>query len=153
MRLVVSDTSPLTALLQIDRAELLPILFEDIIIPEAVHRELLRTYADLPSWLRITKSPPIPDTIASSDLDRGEAEAISLAVWLQADLLLIDELKGREVARAHGLEMAGVLGVLVLAKRRGLIPAVLPLIDELRQTATCWFSDDLVQHILRLAGE
>src|SRR4051794_13245946 len=98
MRVVVSDTSPLTALLQIGYAELLPSLFEEIYIPAAVHEELSRSHDALPPWLIIQSPSSIPASVAAARLDPGEAEAIALFLELQADLLVIDEIDARAIA-------------------------------------------------------
>lgn len=153
MRLVVSDTSPLTGLLQIGRADLLVELFEVVIIPPAVRAELLHDHPQLPEWLETIDPVEVPTSVASAGLDQGEAQAISLALELRPDFLLIDELKGRTFAEARGLRVTGVLGVLLLAKDRGCIAAVVPLIYELRHVAGCWFSDQLVEMVRLAAGE
>ncbi|MBI5503253.1 MAG: DUF3368 domain-containing protein [Deltaproteobacteria bacterium] len=70
-----------------------------------------------------------------------------------ADTVLLDERLGRRVARAHGLRVTGLLGALVLAKERGHLTAVRPLIVELRLRAGCWFDDDLIADVCRAAGE
>jgi predicted nucleic acid-binding protein len=78
--IVVSDTSPITSLLQTGHGELLPILFGKVLVPTAVEAELLRFHVALPDWLRVQ---PIVDHQQADDLgvllDRGEAEAIVLA--------------------------------------------------------------------------
>ena len=66
-----------------------------------------------------------------STLDKGEAEAIALAKQEASDILLIDELLGRKIAKKHGLKVIGTGGILVEAKRRGLIPLLKPMLDEL----------------------
>ena len=97
--IVVSDTSPISALLRIKQLDLLEKLYEKVIIPEAVERELLRGHCTLPSFVEIRA---IKDTAAfkrlCSRLDPGEAEAIVLARELHADFILIDESLGRSVA-------------------------------------------------------
>lgn len=82
--IVVSDTSPLTALLQTGRAELLQRLFGRIVIPPAVQHELLREHPELPEWLEVEEPGPIPFPIIEADLDPGETEALALALRLRA---------------------------------------------------------------------
>lgn len=151
--LVVSDTSPLTALLQIGRADLLPLLFSQIFIPPAVRAELLREHAALPTWLETRPPFSIPASLVAAHLDLGETEALALALELHADTVLLDERLGRRVARAHGLRVTGLLGILVLAKELGHLPAVRPVIADLRLRVGCWFDDLLIGDVYRAVGE
>ena len=151
--IVVSDTSPLTALLHIGRAELLRQIFERVIIPPAVHSELLREHPALPSWIDVKAPGPIPSAITDACLDPGETQALALALELHADTVLMDERRGRRVAESLGLEPTGVLGCLVLAKRDGFLHAVSPIIAELQTVSGCWFDGALISAILRAAGE
>ena len=128
--LVVSDTTPLTALLQIGRADLLPLLFARILIPPAVRDELLREHPTLPTWLETRPPAAIQPSLAAAKLDPGETQALALALEVHDDTVLLDERLGRRVARAHGLRVTGLLGTLVLAKKRGHLAAVRPLIAE-----------------------
>lgn len=152
--IVVSDTSPLTALLTVGRAELLATLFGEVVVPEAVRRELLRTHADLPSWLRVE---PVrqPERVAlyAQTVDAGEAEAIALARELRADHLLMDERKGRRLAASEGLSVVGLLGVVLMAKRRGLITSARGLLLQLDREAGVYLSDELREAALRSVGE
>jgi len=125
---VISDTSPLNYLALIDLQDILPALFERVLIPEAVWHELSSPAAPLPvkdwlgtspSWLdRRIVSQISPDL---QTLDSGEREAIALAQSVEAGLVLLDERRGRRVARGLGLTVSGTLGVLDLAARRGLV--------------------------------
>src|SRR5919109_1684875 len=128
--IVVSDTSPLTALLTVGEADILLKLFADVVIPEAVRNELLRNHPQLPSWLRVESvKDPIRASHYSHTVDAGEAEAIELAKELHADRLLIDERKGRRLAIQEGIPVIGLMGVVLLAKRRQLVPSARALLD------------------------
>ena len=86
-------------------------------------------------------------------LHSGEAEAIALATDLKADIVLIDEQEGRQLASKAGLAVTGVLGALLRAKRRGEIAAVKPEIDLLRSKARFFVSPLLEAKVLVAAGE
>ena len=87
------------------------------------------------------------------ELDIGESEAIALALEIGADQILLDERKAREFAATKGLNLTGVLGILVAAKSRGLIPKVRPLIIVLRSRADFWLSEALCNRALQAADE
>lgn len=86
-------------------------------------------------------------------MGEGEAEAIALAIELRADLLLIDERLGRIVAARNEVEIIGVMGVLVQARRLGLIPSVKPILDDLIAAAGFWVSGPLYRRVLESVGE
>lgn len=152
--IVVSDTSPISALLSVGKQDILLQLFGDVIIPQAVNDELLHFHKELPSWLRVQS---VQDSSASAKyaqvVDEGEAEAIELAKELHADRLLIDERKGRQLALREGLSVIGLLGVVLLARRKGLIPSSRALISRLEKEAGVYFARDLVESVLKSAGE
>jgi predicted nucleic acid-binding protein len=125
---VISNTSPLNYLALIGFQDILPALFGRVLIPDAVWHELrspeapqlVKNWLDAsPSWLdrRVVSQVP-PDL---QHLDAGEREAIALAQSVDASLVLLDERRGRRVARNLGLVVSGTLGVLDLAARRGLV--------------------------------
>lgn len=152
--IVVSDTSPLTALLTIGQADLLTNLFGEVIIPPAVHSELLRTHPILPSWLHVQKLRDDSKTrLYSQNVDCGEAEAIALAEELRADHLLIDERKGRRLAQQRGVPVLGLLGVILIAKRARLIPSARALLDQLDREAGMYLGEQLKNTALKTVGE
>ena len=91
--------------------------------------------------------------LLSSELHRGEAEAIALAIEMNADVVLIDERDGRIAARQAGLTLTGVLGVLLRAKTTGQITTVKPHIQALRTQARFFVSERLETEVLCSAGE
>jgi len=125
---VVSDTSPINYLLLIDQIDLLPRLFEQILIPDAVRDEMLapdapvaiqQWIANSPVWLTVQSVSVIDPTL--NVLDRGEQAAITLAQTLPAELLLIDERLGRQIAGDRGLPIIGTIGILDDAAAQGFI--------------------------------
>ena len=152
--IVVSDTSPITSLAKIRRLDLLRTLYHLITIPSAVNSELRRGQILIPDWIQV-RSATDRALVAQLeiDLDFGEAEALAVALELRADLVLIDEKRGREVAHRLGLRFVGLLGVVLDAKRQGHVRAVRPLLDELATQAGFWIRDDLRREILEAAGE
>lgn len=152
--IVVSDTSPLTALLTVGAAEILPNLFGEVIIPEAVRDELLHTHSSLPEWVRVVAVRNAAETQRfSQSVDLGEAEAIELAKELHADRLLIDELKGRRLATQEGIAIIGLLGVVLLAKRKLLIPSARALLQRLDQNAGMYLAENVREAALKTIGE
>lgn len=153
--IVVSDTSCVTNLLAIGRASLLRELFGEVIIPSAVARDLRAAHTALPDFIReqSAKNASRAQALADNPLDEGEAEAIVLAEELHADYLLMDEAAGRAMAIRCGLRVIGLLGLLLRAKDRGMIPAVAPLLNTLERAAGFWMTADLKRRVLDQAGE
>jgi predicted nucleic acid-binding protein len=123
---VVADTSPVNYLILIGQIEILHRLYTRILIPPAVLDELKHRVApepvqnwaaQPPHWLEVVTPK---SSFSAAQLDRGESEAIALAIEMQADVLLIDEQAGRQEAARRGLKVAGTLSVLDEADRAGL---------------------------------
>lgn len=160
--LIVSNTSPLSNLGMIGQLPLLQQIYPKVIIPPMVHSELMRLsviQTEIASlitlgWLEIQ---PVMDlgmlTTLSNRLDPGEAAAITLAIELSADRLLIDERLGRTIAIQYGLKIRGIIGILSNAKATGLIPTLRPLLDELIDQAGFRLSTELYERTLREVGE
>ncbi|MCX6047292.1 MAG: DUF3368 domain-containing protein [Chloroflexi bacterium] len=158
--IVVSDTSTLLALIWLDRTDLILKLFGQVHAPVAVKTELDRNLRNLGlsefrfnNWMVIT---PVRDQLAvkllRDQLDVGESEAIVLAHELGADLLLMDERRGRRRALQSNLTILGTLGILLRGHQLGFIVQVRPLLNALRQLPF-HMSDALYADILRRAGE
>lgn len=158
---VVANAGPLIALAQIDQIELLPALYGKIVIPAAVQQEVVAPGHGRPGVETIQKADwivlrRVQDTVAvqllSERLDQGESEAIALALEINADLILIDEARGRRVAETRGLHKTGTLGTLIAARKRGLVLTVRPLLDALVDSGF-YMSDELYQTVLSLVPE
>jgi predicted nucleic acid-binding protein len=157
--LIVSDTSPITNLLQIGHLDLLKQVFGQVVIPKTVYEELgelpqQQLFIDGQSWLTVlaARSQEVISSL-TEELDPGEAEAIALALEIKADYLVIDELKGRHKAELLGLKIVGLLGVLIQAKQAGYIQAVEPLLIALREKAGFRIHHALYKRVLQLAVE
>jgi predicted nucleic acid-binding protein len=148
--IVVSDTSILINLAWLDRLFLLRELYGDLLIPQAVWHEVVKRGAGKPGaaevkaadWIQV-REVVNKDLVRAlrQDLDAGEAEAIALAVEVEADLLLMDERLGRETAQHFGLRYLGLIGVLLIARQRELITGIKPDLDRLRQVAGFYISE------------
>ncbi len=156
MPLIISDASPIHYLTLIGETQILPALYARVIIPQKVYEEIrrpqtpliLRAFADaLPSWIEVCAISTQID-ISLLTLDQGEQEAITLALELKADALLIDESKGRDAARLHGLQVIGTMRVLYDAAGLGLCELE-KAFERLRQT-NFRASDALYDHFLAL---
>jgi predicted nucleic acid-binding protein len=160
--IVVSNTSPITNLAAINQLNLLQQLYSRIIIPEAVTHELTNVGTIVPGatevqtfeWIQVQTITNRSTVISLQlELDEGEAEAIALASELKADLLLLDERRGYQVPSRYGLRVKGVLGVLIAAKSRRLIPAVKPVMDDLIGIAGFWVTEQLYNRVLQMVSE
>lgn len=162
--IVISDTSAITNLAAIGQLQLLSQLYNQVTIPEAVYRELADIEPPVPgtqevqtaSWLKVRQvinHKVIKRLQDQVRLDPGESEAIALALELKADLLLIDERRGRAEADRLGVKITGLLGILVEAKRKHLVIAVKPLMDALITTSEFRVSSALYKQILDIVEE
>jgi hypothetical protein len=149
---VVSDSGPLIALERIEQLQLLPELFTRILIPPAVEKEVASRWI-LPGWVvvRPLGRPPRLGRLALS-LGAGEREAIGLSLEIAAAHLLVDDKAARRLAKSLRLPIIGTLGLLLAAKRRGLLPTVRPHLDAL-QRASFYLTRDLYARVLAEAGE
>lgn len=159
---VVSNASPLIGLARIGELELLQQLYGELVIPEAVAREVVLEGAGLPAADQVRKAAWIKtQTISNSQLVRvlhenlgaGEAEAIALALETEAELLLLDEHRGRQTALHLDLPYIGLVGILIEAKSKGYIDLVKGYLNSLRDTAGFHISDQLYMRVIQDEGE
>lgn len=161
---VVSNTSPVLNLAIIGRLSLLHEQFGEIWIPAAVLEEL-RVEEDLPGsqavrealearWLQVeeVKNQALVQVL-QRDLDKGEAEAIALAVQVKAERTLLDEREARRVAKSLGLKVTGLLGVLLRAWREGKLLSLQKAMDELRERAGFRIGAGLYADLIEESGE
>jgi predicted nucleic acid-binding protein len=156
---VVVNASPLITLFKSQLADLLPQLFGQVQVPPAVWIEVTASKDDfaaqmLPysSWATQTDDIAIHPLVSAWDLGAGESEVLSYALLHPDHTAMIDDAAARRCAISLNISTLGTGGMIVLAKRRGLIPSVLNPIQALRD-AGLWLSDDLVNLLKRQAGE
>ncbi len=160
--IIVSDTSALSNLAVVEHLWLLEAIYQTVIIPDLVASELAAaSNPAIPAILKLdwvqtrslSQSQLANQLQQERGLDAGEANAIALALELQADDLLIDERLGRQEAVRLGLSIIGILGILLIAKQRSLILEVQPVMDALSDQAGFRISPQLYQRVLTLAKE
>ncbi len=160
-KIVVSDTTAITHLAKIGRLNLLRWLYSEILIPRAVHSELLNANPRQPgaiqvlnaSWIKVVevKNRNLVNKLERK-LDFGESEAIALAIELKSDVLIIDEAMGRSIATQLGKNIIGMIGVLLQAKKAGLIDSIETDLRQLKNTGFR-LNQDLFDSALEIAGE
>ena len=157
--IVVSDSSPLISLAILNKLTILDQLFDEIYIPMAVYNEVARQnkpyYQELACFSanRVKRIQNQSDVqLLLKDLDIGESEAIVLAKENNISDILIDEYKGRKIAVAHGLSPIGTIGLLIQAKKKGIINELRPELDILIANHRR-ISPNLYEKALKLAGE
>ncbi len=148
---VVSDSSPLIALERIESLSLLQRLMSTVAIPHAVDREVFATQRR-PTWIEVVPLSHPPDARLHERLGQGELEAIQLAIELEARWLILDDLPARRLAASSTLPVIGTAGLLLSAKKAGLIDAVEPKLHRLIHEGFR-LSDTVVFAVLKAAGE
>ncbi len=135
--------------------------FGEIVIPQAVYEECVTDGKARPevaaikqaTWIRVV---PVVNTdlirLLRAEIDRGEAEAIALALEHQAALILLDDADAREKARLYRLKITGILGILLSAKRTGKIASLTESLADLSRTGF-WINPALAERLLREASE
>lgn len=157
LTLIVSDNSPLNLLIRVGQTHVLPVMFTRVIIPPQVAAEMAhpkapdavrKFIADSPPWLAIQRPSRL---LSLPELDQGEVAAISLAVELNA-VLMVDEQEGRRAATAQGLQIIGAIGVLERAAKLRLIDDLAAVYAQVR-SLRFHVSDEILADSLRRATE
>lgn len=159
-RLIVSNTTPIINLAEIERLDVLEGLFGKVVVPPAVVDELVAKRELFP---KAGHAADLFEIVQPQDrllvrgfasvAHAGEAECLALAMENPGSLLILDDLQARALATANSLPFTGTLGLLVEAKAKGLVHAVAPLIEKLRVSARFWISSELETRILNEIGE
>jgi predicted nucleic acid-binding protein len=157
---IVGDSSPLIALAIIGQLELLPKLYQRVMVPTMVWDEVTVHGAGLPgamavsqlAWLEI--KAPTPELLQPLTIlvDRGEAQVIALALGMPGSTVLLDDAQARRVAERFGVMRIGTMGILRRAKKAGLIGAIAPYLLQV-QDSGIYIRQNLIDAVLRDVGE
>jgi predicted nucleic acid-binding protein len=160
--IVVSDAGPLIHLSLVRSLGLLREIYGRILIPELVYNEVVKKGEGLAgstevaeaNWIEAASHSPESDLfrLLRTHLDGGETAAICLAVDRKAQWILSDDRPARQAAEALGFQIKGTIGILVMAKREGLVPAAAPLLRHLQDSGV-WLAEELVAKALQSLGE
>lgn len=161
MKIIVSDAGPLIGLAKTEYLYLLKGIFNEVLIPKAVYSELkltddkpgsksLQKAVEQERWIKVCEVDTINSKLLLS-LDKGETEAIILAKT-NGKLILIDEIKGRKVAKKAGLDVIGTGRILIAAKEKGLLVNVTDVLNELNKSGYR-LSSKLCDKIKMISGE
>jgi len=156
--IVVSDSSPLIALSSVGRLDLMQLIFETIIIPVSVRDEIMGTAAkisvELPSFIRVEPvAAELPVRFLKLNLHAGESEAIALALERGIQGIILDDKQARETADELGLKVIGTLGVLILAKRKGFLSEVRPIMAQIIERVNFRIAPSVLNRALSLIDE
>ena len=156
--ILIADSSALIALAICDGLQYLEPLYGGVLVPDAVYSEVtkaekaesvkLRGYLKGRTRTVDTTNYVYLDAFA----DRGETEAMLLYKQIRADTLLIDDRRGRKIAQLNGIKIVGSMGVLLAAKKRGLLTQIAPVLDRLSNSRV-FIDPSLIRTVLELAGE
>lgn len=161
----VSNSSTVIHLAVLGHMRLLQDFYEQVLIPPAVWKEVVEEgqgragvreveEAARSGWLKVmAPTNELLVRLLKRDLDKGEAEAIALALEQKAEIALLDESDARGVADVYGLRKTGIVGLLIRAKNEGKIGSLRNELDRLRQDAGFWVRDDLYRIALEAVGE
>ena len=161
MHKVIVNTTPLIALSHVGQLSVLKKLYGEIIIPEAVYKELsvkaesvCKRMVDMSlDWIRVEKiQNQMAKSMYKTQLHEGEVEVMILSIEMGADLVIIDDANAKKHAKYLGLPVTGTLGILIKAKQEGYIEALRPILEQMIEHGI-YISDNLVELCLKQVGE
>jgi len=161
METIISNTGPIIALASINKLDILKSFYKTVIIPGPVHIEIMaggKSFAGLDeykkaTWLDVRELEHKPEPLLAKLLDEGEASVIHLACELGLEKILMDERKGRRIARdVYGLIVTGTIRLLINAKKAGLISNMTDVLQEIKSSGY-WIHDKIVQAAVKEVGE
>jgi predicted nucleic acid-binding protein len=156
----VVNASPLIFLSKADRLEFLRLVAPEILVPNAVAEEIQQYGPNDPtaqalestSWLRVVEVAAVPPAIEAWALGPGESSVLAYAMMHRPMIAIIDDLSARHCAEVFKIPVSGTLGLVLTAKKRGVIPLARPVLEELRQCGM-YLSDRVLNHALSFIGE
>lgn len=156
--ILVADSSALIALSLCSALQFLDVLFGEVKVPPGVFDEIVKENKkesiNLSKYLEDKIEPVNIEDFFVTDFSivRGEFEAMALYKKLDADKLLVDDKRARKLAQLNGMNIIGSLGVLLIAKEKGLIEKIKPYVDIIRES-DIYVKEELIDYALELAGE
>lgn len=148
--LIISDASPIISLYEIGHLDLVKKIYYRVVITDIVRREIR---IDLPDWIEVSSDYDQQQyELLCLEIDAGEASAIALALKHPGSRLILDERKGRQVAKRLNLQVTGTIGIIVKAKEEGIIGSGKEILDKLEKHGF-WLSEKLRQQILKRMKE
>lgn len=149
---IIADSSPLIVLLKSDLEHILPQLFDEILVPEAVRQEILSGKDDdaakrkfpFITWIKRITATTLNPHIEKYNLGRGETEALSLALEIPESGVILDDFAARKCARNLKISYTGTGGLLIAAKRKNLISSVSEALEQV-QNQGLWLSDAVIE--------
>jgi predicted nucleic acid-binding protein len=148
--LILPDTSSLIFLGKIGRLEMLLVLYEEVLVTDAV---VLEHIAPLPDWVNVTRPSDLQyQELLEQSVDPGEASIIALAMERKNCVVSLDDLRARKLAKSLGLRFTGTLGLLHKGKMAGIIPSIHETLNQLKGV-DFRISEEVEKEVLRMSGE
>ena len=149
-KIIFSDTSCLIALSNIGMLHILKDLFEEVLITPEVNDEFGN---QLPNWIIVSQAKnKLKQTEIENKLDKGEASSIALALEIPSSTLIIDEVKGRNIAKNLNIEIIGTIGIIILAGKKGIVNDVISIVLKLVNNGFR-LSNEIVDRIIENYGK